>query len=197
MHAYDCPLAVDILAHEANDDQPSTLRRSCVLDVEVYGALFIRPALQTHNHEVKTMRRHLLFPVALLALSTAACAAIIHGSYQDVPVNTVPSGVTVTVLGRTYTTPATIELKRNDPPLTLHFHKDGYEDVDYTLTKKVDGWIVGNIVFGGIIGLIVDFAAGSAYNIRPETVDVTLPPDEDQFVVWIEIRPNEIVLNLE
>jgi hypothetical protein len=32
----------------------------------------------------------------------------------------------------------------------------------------------GNILFGGLIGLVVDFASGGVYNIAPENVHVDL-----------------------
>jgi len=133
---------------------------------------------------LKTKQALLILPV----LGLAACATIIHGPRQDVPVNTVPSGVTVEVLGRTYTTPATIELKRTDLPVTLKFSKEGYETLEFTLNKTVDGWILGNIIFGGIPGLIVDLATGSTQKIVPGTVQVTLK--ESQALIRLEISPD-------
>lgn len=36
----------------------------------------------------------------------------------------------------------------------------------------MDGWLFGNLLFGGIIGIIIDFANGSAYKLTPAEVDV-------------------------
>ncbi|MFC1530574.1 PEGA domain-containing protein [Gemmatimonadota bacterium] len=121
-------------------------------------------------------------------LMLVGCASIMHGPKQDIPVNTNPSGVTIEVLGRTYTSPATIELNRDDPPVTLKFTKEGYEPLEFVLTKKMDGWVWGNIIFGAIPGLIVDLATGSANQIVPETVQVTLT--RTQAIIWFDIKPD-------
>ena len=110
------------------------------------------------------------------------CAAIIHGSRQDVAVNSSPSGAKVVIMGvHKATTPAVIELKRSDNNIILRFEKEGFESLDFALTRKVDGWIIGNIVFGGLIGLVVDFATGSAYKISPEEVNITLQKSSTGF----------------
>ena|SRR5712691_7888642 len=45
---------------------------------------------------------------------------------------------------------------------------------DMTLTRSVSGWVWGNIVFGGLIGLAVDAIDGAFYNLSPEQVSATL-----------------------
>lgn len=42
------------------------------------------------------------------------------------------------------------------------------------VTRATNGWIWGNLVFGWIVGFIVDFATGSAYKLEPAVVNVTL-----------------------
>jgi len=57
---------------------------------------------------------------------------------------------------------------------TITFRKDGYTDKIFALRSSVDGWYFGNILFGGIIGmLIVDPATGAMYNL-PGQVEVSL-----------------------
>ena len=43
-----------------------------------------------------------------------------------------------------------------------------------TLTRKTNGWVWGNIVFGGIIGLIIDASSGAMYKLTPEQVNAQL-----------------------
>ena len=50
----------------------------------------------------------------------------------------------------------------------------GYQPFDMTLTRSVSGWVWGNIVFGGLIGLAVDAIDGAFYNLSPEQVSATL-----------------------
>ena len=46
----------------------------------------------------------------------------------------------------------------------------GYAPFDATVTRNVSGWVWGNIVFGGIIGLAVDAISGGLYALTPEQV---------------------------
>lgn len=105
----------------------------------------------------------------------SSCASIINGTRQSVSVNSIPSGAKVIVKGvEMAKTPAIIELKRNETNIVVRFDKDGFEPVEVALNRKVDGWIAGNIVFGGIIGLVIDFADGAAYHLNPSEVNATL-----------------------
>ena len=53
---------------------------------------------------------------------------------------------------------------------TLILNKKDYEEKTVTINSTLDGWYVGNIVFGGIIGLlIVDPAPGEGRDYEPFT----------------------------
>jgi hypothetical protein len=112
--------------------------------------------------------------VFVLCLSLIGCAAIIHGRMQQVPVSSSPAGATVTVNGLQTTTPGVFTLERNRKEYTLVFEKEGYEPVQVKLERKVDGWIFGNIIYGGLIGLAIDFGTGSAYRLSPSAVNAVL-----------------------
>ncbi len=118
----------------------------------------------------------------ILPIIISGCAAIIHGSSQDIAVNSTPSGAKVIIMGaHEATTPAVINLKRSNNNIILRFEKEGYEPVEFALTRKVDGWVVGNIGFGGLIGLVVDFATGAAYKLAPEEVSLTMQKSSSGF----------------
>lgn len=51
---------------------------------------------------------------------------------------------------------------------------DGYQPLEMGLTRSVSGWVWGNIVFGGIIGLAVDAITGGLYKLSPEQVSAQL-----------------------
>ncbi|MBD3258582.1 PEGA domain-containing protein [candidate division GN15 bacterium] len=107
------------------------------------------------------------------------CASIIHGTSQEILFQTIPDGATVSVedaMGKRYgscQTPCTLDLKRKREYKVI-INKPGYSEATLVLEKKTDGWIWGNIVFGGIIGLIVDFSNGAAYKLSPSELSVTL-----------------------
>jgi hypothetical protein len=50
----------------------------------------------------------------------------------------------------------------------------GYMPYETNLIRKVDGWIAGNIVFGGLIGLAVDAITGGMYKLTPEQIQSEL-----------------------
>lgn len=106
----------------------------------------------------------------VLAVSLSACATIMHGTSQEVGISSTPSSATVMVdnkeLGKT---PVVAKLKRKDNHI-VKIELPGYKPFEATLTRKTSGWVWGNIVFGGLIGLAVDATSGGLYKLTPEQV---------------------------
>jgi hypothetical protein len=102
------------------------------------------------------------------------CATIISGRNQDLPVISNPSGARVIVNGVQQQSPCTLVLDRKQPMYQVRVEKDGYEPVEITLRKGVNGWIWGNLLFGGIIGVIVDLCTGSVHKFTPTELEVNL-----------------------
>jgi len=98
---------------------------------------------------------------------------------QTVQFTTTPVGANVEVTDKFdvlcggCSTPCSIDLKRGKE-YKATITKHGYEPVEIVLKKGSDGWIWGNILFGGVIGIIIDFSNGSAYRISPGKLDVIL-----------------------
>lgn len=108
-----------------------------------------------------------------LIVALAGCATIVHGGTQDIRVSSQPSGAVVRVQGMATTTPGVLKLERKGTH-TLVFEKEGHKSVEVQLNKTVDGWLFGNILIGGIIGLVIDFVSGAAYKLTPADVNVVL-----------------------
>ncbi len=105
---------------------------------------------------------------------TQACGTIMQGTTQQVGISSNPSKAYVTINGQDKgTTPMVLDLKRKDSHM-VRIELDGYEMYETTLTRKVSGWVWGNIVFGGLIGLVVDAAAGGMYKLTPEQINAEL-----------------------
>jgi hypothetical protein len=125
----------------------------------------------------------------VVALALSGCASIISGGTQPVTIMSEPDGASVTVTNRTGEkihngiTPATLTLKRGAgyfKPETykVEVKKDGYEPRQLDIVSTVNGWYIGNILFGGLIGfLAVDPATGAMYSF-PESVNATLNVSE-------------------
>ena len=107
-------------------------------------------------------------------LAVLACASILHGSSQEVGIASQPSGATVTVDNQALgTTPVVAKLKRKDKHF-IAVTMDGYQPFELTTTRSTSGWVWGNIVFGGLIGLAVDLSTGGAYKVNPAQVSAQL-----------------------
>ena len=123
--------------------------------------------------------------VAALCLTLAGCASIITGSHKKVTFKSTPEGATVTIVdkkGKTVAegiTPFTTKLRKGGPYFagrryTVQFAKEGYFDSKVELKSTMNGWYLGNLVFGGLLGLIiVDPLTGAVYTL-PKEVSTTL-----------------------
>ena len=83
--------------------------------------------------------------------------------------------------GQTCTTPCKLKLKRKTD-FTAHISKAGYEPMEARVESKMKGGGVagaaGNVLFGGIIGGVVDGTNGSLMDLTPNPLQVTLKPTE-------------------
>jgi len=103
------------------------------------------------------------------------CATIVHGTQTKVLLSSEPAGATAIVGNRKVITPATVTLKNSESYQAI-FKKDGYEDAYYNIDREMSGWVWGNVLLGGIIGLIIDNTSGGAYKLVPTEVNVMLLP---------------------
>lgn len=127
-----------------------------------------------------------LLAVALGVALLSGCATIFEGGTQPVTFNSTPDGAKLTVTNRAGekihagTTPATLTLQRGagffkSEQYTVQIVKEGYAAKELVVTGAVNGWYVGNILFGGLIGiLIIDPATGAMYDLAPDKVHASL-----------------------
>ena len=107
----------------------------------------------------------------LSVLTLSSCATIISGSRQNVEIASEPSAAKVYIneieIG---TTPIQQNLKRNQE-YNLMLKLDGYATYETKLEKKFNAWYIGNIAFGGLIGIIIDPITGAMYKLKPEEIN--------------------------
>lgn len=103
-----------------------------------------------------------LFPVRLASLllpfALVSCASIVNSDGSTtVAVDTNPSGVrfSTSLAGVYGITPAQVTLP-NSHPVEFTFQNPGQRKVTRTSRPRMSWWMAGNIVFGGLIGLVVD-----------------------------------------
>lgn len=111
--------------------------------------------------------------LALIGL-LGGCASIMHGSRQNVAFDSTPAGASVIVDGtKVGTTPICTDLDRgSEHDVTIEL--PGYTPQKIHLSRGVDGWFFGNLLLGGVIGLVVDASNGAMYKLDKDRVSVTL-----------------------
>ena len=138
---------------------------------------------------MKPTARTLTAAVALLALPS--CASIVGSSDQSVSFRSTPAGATVSVTDENGIdvyrgqTPTSVVLEKADgyfdaQQYTVRFTKPGYRDEVTTVGANISGWYIGNLLFGGIVGLaVVDPLTGAMWTLDPDQINVLLTPEGD------------------
>ena len=125
--------------------------------------------------KLKSTLNETIFSLLMLAL-LSGCASIVSGTRQEVRVNSAPSGATVkvddSISGRTPTT-LTLSARQSHK---VRIELAGYKPYEVTLTQKLNGWLFGNIFFGGLIGIVIDLSDGAAYALSPNNINANLIP---------------------
>lgn len=132
------------------------------------------------------MNKFLVSALAAAVVSVSGCATIFSGSTQTVEIKSVPEAAAIAIVDKkgqkihSGTTPATVVLKRGSgffkpARYDVTFTKDGFQTKTVTITAKLNGWYLGNILFGGALGLlIIDPATGAMYSLSPDKVETAL-----------------------
>ncbi len=115
------------------------------------------------------------FALTLLSLtSLTSCATIMHGTRQSIGIASNPSNASVWV-DRAYMgdTPIIVSMSRKDNHF-VRIELDGYLPYEATFSRQMSGWVLGNFVFGGVIGLAVDAITGGIYRLTPDQVQAEM-----------------------
>ena len=122
------------------------------------------------------------------------CATIVHSGPRPISVASTPPGAQVSIYDRsnklvqTNTTPFVAKLDPKYGYFTgqsyrLVFDMPGHAPAEVKLQSTLSGWYFGNIVFGGLIGmLIVDPLTGAMYNLAPDKIEQSLPDSQAQVI---------------
>jgi hypothetical protein len=127
----------------------------------------------------------------------SGCASIIHGNHQDVGISSSPTNAAVKIDGVIVgNTPVNAKLTRKDNHI-VSIELLGYEPYQATLTRGVSGWVWGNIVIGGLIGLAVDAISGGMYRLTPDQLHAEMRSQsaavyrlDDTLFVTVVLKPD-------
>ena len=125
-----------------------------------------------------------------LILLTTSCATIVSKSTYPVRIDSTPKGANFVLedleenaVIQKGKTPMTLTLDADAGFFTKGKYRvamtlDGHHPGEKRFTGKLDPWYFGNIIFGGLLGLvIIDPATGAMWKL-PKTVHIQLQPVE-------------------
>lgn len=116
--------------------------------------------------------------LALVAL-LPACATVVEGTSDTVTLSTNPAGATCTVdrngerVAAIATTPGSVRIGKSRHDLNVTCTKEGYQPATVAASSKFTGATFGNVIAGGVVGVVVDAASG-ANNRYPSEVRLDL-----------------------
>jgi len=161
------------------------------------------------------MQLNMLASLAVLTVagSLGGCATIVARSSQTVVVGSVPEGAAVSITNasgvavHSGNTPMSVTLKKGrgyfkPEHYVVRVSKEGFQQQELKLDGAINGWYFGNIIFGGLIGMLaVDPSTGAMYTLQPKKgVLATLTPlkasrnqgEHSLTVTLVEDLPQEI-----
>ncbi len=115
--------------------------------------------------------------VAAISIFFVSCATIVTGTKQSVSIMSNVDGADVFLDGsKIGQTPFVGEMPKNGKTITIE--KKGYKKYSIALSTSLEGIFWGNIITGGTLGSITDFASGAAYKYAPASFQVELIADK-------------------
>jgi hypothetical protein len=117
--------------------------------------------------------------IAVFTSLLTGCATIVNGRFQNVAVNTQPPGAHCVLSNDKgqwqVTTPHIASVHRSANDLKIVCQKPGYRDSSDRIQSSAKKMILGNAVFGGVLGAGVDAVNGAGFSY-PNEINLTLKP---------------------
>jgi hypothetical protein len=110
----------------------------------------------------------------------ANCATVTRGTVNQIQIVSEPSDAEArTSIGHNCRTPCTLTVDRKSE-FTVSFAKEGYRETSVPVATRLAGagaaGLAGNILLGGIVGIVADAATGATLEHYPNPVSATLEP---------------------
>lgn len=109
----------------------------------------------------------------------SACATLVSGTDQTVTVATNPAGATCMLdrmgarVGAISATPGSVRVDKSRNDLAVTCSKEGYQTATTMHSSTFNGATFGNIIAGGLVGVVVDAASGANFTY-PANVQMQL-----------------------
>jgi hypothetical protein len=105
---------------------------------------------------------------AMIASLTGGCATVTSGKDQTLSFDTDPAGADCTLVQSgvdvaRFKTPKTLSVRRANSPLIVACSKPGYQQTRAMIASTISAGAWGNLIVGGLIGVMVDQSSGAAF----------------------------------
>ncbi|MFY7787512.1 MAG: PEGA domain-containing protein [Thermoflexibacteraceae bacterium] len=114
------------------------------------------------------------FILAFILLLFSSCATITSGSKQNVVITSNPQAAKIFIndseVGKTPFATKLLRKQTHRVKIVL----DGYKPYEVQVTQGFNAWTLGNILIGGLIGLLVDAGTGAIYTLKPDNINPSL-----------------------
>lgn len=107
------------------------------------------------------------------------CASIFNGNASMLSIMTNPENATVTIKGSqsgekiVQHTPCSITLsKGSDYMVKIDFA--GYQSENIIIRRDIAGWFWGNLLLGGVIGMVIDYGTNNMWTHSPSNINIDL-----------------------
>lgn len=124
-----------------------------------------------------------LFLSLLLLGGLSGCATIVSGTNQKISIASTQKGANIKIERLTGSqaipfwsgkTPAAVNFYRKHS-YRITISQEGFESASFPVEYAgMNGWIWGNIIIGGLPGILVDAISGAGIILRPDKVNATL-----------------------
>ena len=113
-------------------------------------------------------------------LLVGSCASVTRGTTAQLQINSNPPEATArTSMGHSCVTPCTLQFSRKDE-FTVLFTKQGFHSVEIPVKTQLAGsgaaGFAGNVLVGGVVGMVVDASTGATLEHVPNPVTAALTP---------------------
>lgn len=137
-----------------------------------------------------------IFALSIIScLLLSSCATIVSGSKQTVKFTSNPSQANISINNENVgKTPLETKLKRKIKEHKIVIQLDGYKPFETTLKRKFNAWYIGNLAFGGLVGIILDPITGAIYKLSSDQVNaelakgVTMKDNGDDIYIGVALQ---------
>ena len=129
------------------------------------------------------------------SLIAGGCASIVHNGNRTIEIASQPPGAKASIrkantgeVVSVQNTPCIVSLEPKGgyfkgQSYTLKLDLAGYQSTEIPLKASLSGWYFGNIVFGGLIGMLaVDPSTGAMWNIEPNKIHHNLSASQAEVI---------------